>query len=43
MSFAYNYVRYQVILGKFSKEDLITLVSRKVITEDERLVLEKLI
>jgi len=42
MSPAYKYVRGQVILGKFSKDDLIVLVSRKVITEEERLDLEKL-
>ena len=37
MSPAFNYVRNQYILGKFTNDDLVVLVSRNVITDDERL------
>lgn len=43
MSPSFNYVKNQVLLGKFSKEDLITLQNRGIITEAERLELETLI
>ena len=39
MSPAYTYVHNQYILGKFTDTDLETLVTRGVITEDERLTI----
>lgn len=36
MSPAYTYVKNQYLLGKFSDDDLLVLVSRGVITESER-------
>lgn len=39
MSPAYIYVLNQYILGKFTETDLETLVSRGIITEEERLAI----
>lgn len=39
MSRAYKYVKNQYMLGEFSDEDLITLVNRGVITDEERLMI----
>jgi hypothetical protein len=39
MSRAYTYVKNQYILGNFTIEDLETLVTRGVITEEERLTI----
>ena len=36
MSPGYKYVKNQYLLGKFSDEDLLVLVGRKVITDAER-------
>lgn len=35
----FNYVKNQVILGNFNTEDLLTLVARNIISEEERLQL----
>lgn len=39
----FNYVKNQVILGNFDAEDLKVLVSRNIITDDERIELLPLI
>jgi hypothetical protein len=39
MSRAYTYVRNQYILGNFTQEELSILVTRGVITEEERLMI----
>lgn len=37
MSRLYNYVKNQYLLGGFNEADLLTLVNRGIITEEERL------
>lgn len=36
-SASYEYVKNQYLMGKFTDANLVTLVSRKVITDDERI------
>lgn len=43
MSKSFKYVKNQVLLGNFNADELLVLVERKVITDDERLDLLPLI